>query len=475
MPVRILMIMGLASLFPLVAGNESVFAQVRPNITVNDAINSRRSPYVRQQEHRAAEIRDQMAWEDEQRRLAAGDAERRAAASRNRPSAERKTDKGFQSPQELNKALDDLRPGDSIELHGDLFTAFDGMILSATYYRGAAGKESVPVVLLHGKGGSRRDFDPIIPELLKAGMAVLVPDIRGHGKSIEYIVWEFDEPFPRYFPEFPVEAVPENPFANAWLPDRWAGYQLMSDDVAAGYEKPPTRISMMRYNDYKEREFALMGYDLQVWQNFLSNENNQERLNIKKLNLVGIEMGAGLAIYWCRCDQISMKQTKTLTLISPVIPTDTMEAKKGNGITLGYLNNNAMKNSLSTMIIVGKDDKRAKADAEKVKEILLGKDKVDNEPGLNAKCPLILCNTERQGRDLLALTNLGIGPGIPLFINDRIKKLESAAAEKKNDKSLVWTAGNWNKKVTPAPEKPASPKKTPVSSKKPSAQTTKPE
>jgi hypothetical protein len=67
---------------------------------------------------------------------------------------------------------------------------------------------------------------------------------------------------------------------------------------------------------------------------------------------------------------------------------------------------------------------------------------------------LILCNTEKQGRDLIALTSTKIDQGIPVFIKDRLGKLEFAAAEKKNDKTLVWTAGNWNKKVVPLPEKP---------------------
>ena len=448
---RITLIFALFFLF--VVGNELTFAQIRQP-TVQDAINSRANPYNRQQDRRAEEERDRRAWEAEQRRIE----EERLRKIRERHSNERRTEAGIQSPAELNRKLEELQPGASIELHGDLFTAFDGMILSATYYRGANGKNSVPVVLLHGKGGSRRDFDPIIPELLKAGMAVLVPDIRGHGTSIEFIVEEFGNPFPRYYPEFPPQEIPENPFARAWLPDRWAEYQRMSNDIEAGrYEgKPPTKISTKRYDSYEDRDFLLRVYDLQVWQNFLVNENNQERLNLRKLNLVGTEMGAGLAVHWCRCDQISQKQTKTLTLISPVIPANAMDAKNGNGTNLAYLNNAAMKNSLSTMIIYGSENQRFKEDAEKVKATLLGKGNVDNETDLKAKYPLIPCNTEKQGRDLFSLTSAQIGRGIPIFIKDRLGKREAEAAEKKNDKSLEWARlGNWNVKVAPPPERPA--------------------
>ena len=453
-----------ALLFLLAAGNQSLFAQFRPP-TAQDAIDSRRNPYVRSYDDRIAAERDRIAWENEQRQqhMAAVDAAERkrveAIRSRLATAPVRKTPSGFQSPVKLNEALDALRPGDAIELHGDLFTAWDGMILSATYYRGANGKESVPVVLLHGSGGSRSDFDKVVPALLKEGMAVLVPDIRGHGKSHEYIIEEFGEPFFPYFPDILIQEVPENPFGKAWLPIRWDAYQRMSVDVEAGrYEQPKTKVGSKRYDKYDERDMAMMNLDMQVWQNFLFNENNQERLNIKKLNLVGTEMGAGLAVHWCRSDQSSLKQTKTLTLISPMIPQNAMEAKKG-GTNLAYLNNNAMKNSVQTMIIVGKGDpgnQRALDDATKIRNTLLGKGKVDNEPGINAKYPLFECDTARQGRDLFEITSLRIEAGIPLFINDRLRKLEAAAAEKKNDKSLIWTAGSWNKKVAPPAPKPTA-------------------
>ncbi len=458
MSVRNLKILSLTLLFLLSAGSAVVFAQARPGrplpprdtarpgqgMSREDAMNQQFSLERQRQEEKAyqAEI-DEARWQAEQDRLAA----EREAAMRARPSIDRKSPAGFQSPTELNEALEAMQPGAAIELHGDLFTAADGMILSATYYRGANGKESVPVVLLHGKGGSRRDFDPIIPALLKEGMSVLVPDIRGHGKSIEFIIEEFGEP--TFFPIDPAN-IPPNPLASNWLAVRWDGYErfTQNEDVST---KPVTKINMKRIDKYEGVDYACMGFDLQVWQNFLINENNQERLNIRKLNLVGVEMGAGLAAFWCRCDPGSgaSRQTKTLTLISPVVARDSMEEKNGTNLPLGYLNTNAMRNSLATMIIIGKDDKRVLQDAEAVKATLLGKGKKDEESGLKAKYPLISCNTEKQGRDLFSLTSAKIDQGIPLFIKDRLGKLEAAAAEKKNDKSLVWSGGKWNAKPKP--------------------------
>ena len=463
MTIRTLKITFFASLCLLMAGTEFAFAQGRPSraggnytggnqnvarpgqgMSYDQAMDRRFSVERYRQEERDIE---RERWEANNRRQQS-EQDAWLTKMRNRPCTDRRTDAGFQSPTELNKRLEQLRSGDAIELHGDLFTAFDGTILSATYYRGAKGKDSVPVVLLHGRGGSRRDFDPIIPALLKEGMAVLVPDIRGHGKSIECIIQEFGEPD---FFEIPMELIPENPFLNTtWLPTRWANYERLSQDLAAGnYEKPATKVAVKKYDRFEDRDISQMVFDLQVWQNFLVNENNNERLNLKKMNLVGVEMGAGLATAWARNDlapadgKAALKQTKTLTLISPVISKDAMEAKKGNGFPLVYMNSNAMRNSLSTMIIVGKANARALQDAEEVKKVL-AKGTTDNEPGLKAKYPLIQSNTEKQGRDLVAMTSTGINEGIPKFIKTRLATLEANAAEKSNDKTLTWVKYRWN-------------------------------
>ena len=468
MSVRSLRITFCALLFLLMAGSEFAFSQggtrgitsydrprggrggydgpvARPNqgLTFEQAMQQKygiENAHI--QDQRDEWERERLEWERRQ-----AEEEARIAQMEKRPSVERKTNAGFQSPTELDAALEKLGPGSSIELHGDLFTAYDGTILSATYYRGAAGKDSVPIVLLHGKNGTRRDFDAIIPTLTSQGMAVLVPDIRGHGKSVERIIEEFDEPS---FFDIPPEEIPRNPFAFRWLSNRWNGYERMSADIAAGvYAKPATRISVKRCDKFEGPDYAAMVYDLQVWHEFLTHENNQERLNIKKTNLVGIDMGAWLAIVWGRNDQAPIdtgketKQVKTMTLISPKIYRDSMEIKNGDGIAdIGFLKSNSLRTGISTMIIVGKNNTRALEDAQNVRKIILN-NKEDNEPGIKAKCPLIQCNTERQGRDLFSLTSAKIDQGIPFFIKDRLGKLEEKVAEKKNDKTLTWAKMAW--------------------------------
>jgi len=63
----------------------------------------------------------------------------------------------------------------------------DGLKLAVTYFPGLRGKDSIPVILLHSFKGSGADFakeDGLAPYLQeKLGCAVIVPDLRGHGKS----------------------------------------------------------------------------------------------------------------------------------------------------------------------------------------------------------------------------------------------------------------------------------------------------
>lgn len=65
------------------------------------------------------------------------------------------------------------------------FLAADGLRIAADYFPPpAADRGPAPmVVLLHGCGGDRRDWEPLLVPLHAAGCGILVPDLRGHGES----------------------------------------------------------------------------------------------------------------------------------------------------------------------------------------------------------------------------------------------------------------------------------------------------
>jgi pimeloyl-ACP methyl ester carboxylesterase len=142
----------------------------------------------------------------------------------------------------------------------------DRVVLAATYYPSEEGKSAPALILLHGDGGQRSDLEHLALLLQAAGNAVIAPDLRGHGESL-------------------------GEFKN------------------------------LRLEDYE----AMVRRDLEAVKGFLMQEHNAGRLNIERLGLVGVEMGASLALNWAALDWswpelATGKQgqdVKALVLISP--------------------------------------------------------------------------------------------------------------------------------------------------------------
>jgi len=61
--------------------------------------------------------------------------------------------------------------------------ASEGLVLYARDYAGAGGRCLHPVICLHGLTRNSKDFEEIAPKLAATGRRVLVPDIRGRGRS----------------------------------------------------------------------------------------------------------------------------------------------------------------------------------------------------------------------------------------------------------------------------------------------------
>jgi len=152
-------------------------------------------------------------------------------------------------------------------------TTSDGLNLTATYYPGPEGKNTVPVVMLHGLGGTRADLHDLALALQAAGHSVLVPDLRGHGDS-----------------------------------------PIVTD---AGVTLTPDRLT--------RPHFIGMVADVEACKSHLMGLNNEGSLNIDKLCVVGSDLGAIVALHWSAGDwavpdlpgRRQSRWVKALVLISP--------------------------------------------------------------------------------------------------------------------------------------------------------------
>lgn len=63
------------------------------------------------------------------------------------------------------------------------WTAADGVRLYARDYAPAGGRCRLPVICLHGLTRNSKDFEEIAPRIAKGGRRVIVPDVRGRGRS----------------------------------------------------------------------------------------------------------------------------------------------------------------------------------------------------------------------------------------------------------------------------------------------------
>ncbi len=181
----------------------------------------------------------------------------------------------------------------------------DGLTLAATFYGSKLGKKAVPIILLHALKGSRSDFDELALKLQRAGHAVIAPDLRGHGID---------------------------------------------------------RDGELRPEDYP----AMVAFDVEAVKRFLMAKNNAGELNIDKLCVVGVEMGAAVAVHWAVLDWswprlATGKQgqdVKALVLISPEWAFKTLRLHEA--VTEPSFR------ALSLLIVAGKSNKKDYTDAKRI-------------------------------------------------------------------------------------------------------------
>ncbi len=210
-------------------------------------------------------------------------------------------------------------------------TTEDGLQMKATYFAGTKGEESIPVIILHGFNNregkhSRKDFTEKEQGLAaflqaKLGCAVIVPDLRGHGQSINIKV----------------------------------GKRIDKLD------KPlrPAQVA------------AIVPEDLRAVKGFLWKRNNEKKLNLCKLTVIGVDEGAALALSYAADDAVGYDQgeakvgplklggfVKAVVLISPVT--------KVLGLNMAQvMRMQEITRDMPVMIALGNKGKERLADAER--------------------------------------------------------------------------------------------------------------
>ncbi len=159
-------------------------------------------------------------------------------------------------------------------------TTSDGVQLQCTYFRGEDGRDSVPLILIHGEGGDRGQFD-LLARYLQATnkCAIIVPDLRKHGGSTR------------------VKDVRNNKMVDM-------NKKLTRDDVL--------NMAMS---------------DIKACKKHLVKKNNEGKLNIDRLCILGAEEGCIVAMNYMAIDWSAQqfagfrqgRDVKAVIFVSPTI------------------------------------------------------------------------------------------------------------------------------------------------------------
>ncbi|MCL2743571.1 MAG: hypothetical protein FWE67_06955 [Planctomycetaceae bacterium] len=284
------------------------------------------------------------------------------------------------------------KKGQSLELYGEKFQTEEPspVRLSAMYYYGDGDKETTPVLLLHDIKGRGSEFASLTRMLNDAGYAVLQPDLRGHGNSTS---------------RNELQTMPAS-------------------------QKQPIATPQWKLNrEYKEETFQNEDYalictaDLPLLRKTLIGRHDIGYVNMNRLVIVGVGRSATLAAILASYDwqnKDSDKFTKTLVLIAPApfmqgaeTMASLMAANAGNmqhpgnpqamqqqmqrnqmmrnaaispamtallsDFTKGFRGNRFILENLAVMTAIPQNDAESKELADKLRNVILDKDKKKTE------------------------------------------------------------------------------------------------
>lgn len=212
-------------------------------------------------------------------------------------------------------------------------TTSDEIPLSAWYYAAPGDQPAVAtVLLLHDLGGSHATLEPLAVALQTGGCSVVVPDLRGHGKS----------------------SVPRL--------ERAAG-----DDGQADLLKINDFIAMSVTSGGRLRDQAAVRGDVESVRNLIKQKADGAKLGLDRFYVVGSGLGAAVAAGWTLADAAwpplasgpQGGHVKGVVMIDPAFVTKGFMISKPLGAE-------PLKTRLPIMIVTGGEDK----DAVKVFDLL---------------------------------------------------------------------------------------------------------
>jgi pimeloyl-ACP methyl ester carboxylesterase len=263
----------------------------------------------------------------------------------------------------------------------------DGVSLKAVYYPGKGGKETVPVIMLHGWEERGVVWEPLAVYFQRTlGHSVIVPDLRGHGQSLTQ---------------------------------------------TAG-----ARARQLKPDDLTPVDMDAMAWDVHACKKYLQEENNKGELNIEMLTVIGAEYGALVALKFAALDWswpalTTGKQGQDVKAIAMLTPIDRFK-RVSAAEAIQSLRPPILGGRFSTLIIAGQQDRGGISDAKRLHKQMENLYPNDQK---EAGCWLVTPETGAHGVQLIEpQRRLGTEQILANFIKQRIidRKSEFEWAERKS-------------------------------------------
>lgn len=264
----------------------------------------------------------------------------------------------------------------------------DFVPLEATYFASTREKKATPVVLLHDYKDTRKVFAEFAQRLQRPestdgveheSFAVLTVDLRGHGDSTKQV------------------------FPNGRERELDAA-RLTTDDL-----------------------LAMIRFDMEAVRRYLLEKNDEGELNLNKLCLIGVGMGASIATNWAARDWSAPalptgkqgQDVKALVLVSP--------RWKYRGVTIQQaLRHRDVRSQLAILLLYGKKDADTTGDVRRIYRQL---DRFHPEPrhGATESRDLLdvgMEDTSLQGTQLVRELGESGEDQIIKFLSDHVDKVD---------------------------------------------------